>query len=166
VEAAQRKREEVAQGAAEQRQREAAQANLVRAATRRLEELKKLNRSGAKEDQAGPLTRLETRDDRGQVVRFAGHERWTYELLEAEWRGPEWRRSMEYKPPLRPMRGEEEVLVGIQVEDGLRTERRVRADTSEKKLKYFMQGIHAVFVRANDRRASEKSKRSRERGPV
>jgi hypothetical protein len=42
---------------------------------------------------------------------------------------------MEYKPQPRPARPDAEVLVGLQLEDGLRIEQKVRVDTTELALK-------------------------------
>jgi hypothetical protein len=80
-------------------------------------------------------TKVITRDEQNRRVTFAVHEGWTYELIEKEWRGPEWASKLEYKPQPRPAKPNEEILVGLQLEDGLRIERKVKADTGELTLK-------------------------------
>jgi hypothetical protein len=54
------------------------------------EELKKKNKPGATEETAGPLTRLETRDEQDRPVGFAVRESWTYVLEDVDWRAQNW----------------------------------------------------------------------------
>jgi hypothetical protein len=98
------------------------------------EELRKRSTS-AHPEAHGPTTKVETRDERDCLVKFAVREGWTYLLTEVDWQGPDWANKMEYKPQSRPGKLDAEVLVGLQVENGPRVEQRVRADTSETALK-------------------------------
>jgi hypothetical protein len=66
------------------------------------------------------------------------HEEWTYVLQEVNRRGPDWTSRKEYGTPQRPWRPDEEVLIGIQLEDGMRIERKVQAGTEETRLKHIM----------------------------
>jgi hypothetical protein len=70
-------------------------------------------------------------------VTFAVREGWTYALVDKKKR-MEWTTIVEYKPPTIIRNPREAVLIGIQVEDGMRVERKVRADTSETRLKMLM----------------------------
>jgi hypothetical protein len=88
--------------------------------------------------QGKPFTEIETRDERDLKTGFMVHEGWTYVLQEANHRGPDWASSREYAAPRRPTRPDEAVLIGIQLEDGIRIERTVRADTEETRLKRLM----------------------------
>jgi hypothetical protein len=84
----------------------------------------------AKEIDESP-TQMETRDALDKLDRFAVNEWWTYILLDQDVLGLEWARRLEYNPAKRRGKGDEAVLIGIQVEGGQRHEMRVRADTLE-----------------------------------
>jgi hypothetical protein len=72
------------------------------------------------QDASGPLTKMQVRDEHGRLAAFTVREGWTYELVEEDWRGPELANRPVYKPHPRPAKPEVEVLVGLQLEDGLR----------------------------------------------
>jgi hypothetical protein len=94
-------------------------------------------RDPQKQDRASPLTYMVTNDEQSRKTAFAVREGWTYENAEDGTR-PQWVFSFEYRP--HPITGklDQDVLVGIQLEDGPRLERRVRIDTSEHRLKLRM----------------------------
>jgi hypothetical protein len=85
-----------------------------------------------------PFTEIETRDEWDCRTKFMVHEGWTYVLQEVNRRGPDWTSSREYGAQPRPRRPDESVLIGMQLEDGMRIERNVRADTEETRLKRMM----------------------------
>jgi hypothetical protein len=100
-------------------------------------------------------TELETRDEHNCLTRFMVHEGWTYVLQEKNTRGPGWLSRKDYAPSKkRVTRPDEAVLVGIQLEDGMRIERAVPAGTEETKLKRIMwqelgppEGTHYIHIR-------------------
>jgi hypothetical protein len=84
------------------------------------------------------MTEVVTRDAQDRRTAFAVHEGRTYELVPKEWQGPEWVNKLEYKPQPRPAKPNEEIMVGMQLEDGIRIERKVKAETGEVTLKRTM----------------------------
>jgi hypothetical protein len=101
------------------------------------EELKKRSTS-AHPEKHGPTTEIETRDEQGRRVHFGVHEGWTYVLQEKDWKAPEWVSRREYKPSPRVSRPDVEVLIGMQLEDGMRIEQKVQANTEELRPKRIM----------------------------
>jgi hypothetical protein len=84
-----------------------------------------------------PTTKLVTLDGNMQRVAFVAREGWTYEV-KIKPQTPQWvsdRRLRESSPPSSP---HELVLVGLQLEDGPRVERKVKQSLSEHGLKLEM----------------------------
>jgi hypothetical protein len=85
-----------------------------------------------------PFTEIETRDELDNRTNFMVHEGWTYVMQDADWRGPDWTSRKEYGHPQRPRKPDEAVLIGMQLEDGMRIERKVQAGTEETRLNRIM----------------------------
>jgi hypothetical protein len=85
-----------------------------------------------------PSTEIEARDELDNRKSFMVQEGWTCVLVEVDRRGPEWTSRKEYGSPQRPRKPDEAVLVGMQLEDGMRIERKVQAGTEETRLKRIM----------------------------
>jgi hypothetical protein len=84
-----------------------------------------------------PTTYLVTKNGRMERVPFAVQEAWTYDLMDDVI--PECvKNPLQYRP--RPTAGkqDQQILIGIQLEDGPRLERYVRQDTTEHCLRIFM----------------------------
>jgi hypothetical protein len=86
-----------------------------------------------------PSTEIEVRDEQNRRRDFMVHEGWTYVLQEVDWSGPEWTSRKEYKQTQKKRNPDESVLIGMQLEDGMRIERNVQAGTEETRLKNIMQ---------------------------
>jgi hypothetical protein len=72
-----------------------------------------------------------------QEVPFEAREGWTYELKDQE-ANPQWVYAQEYGNPLKPLCPGELVIIGLQLEDRPRLERKVKRDLSEHGLKLMM----------------------------
>jgi hypothetical protein len=81
---------------------------------------------------------FETRDELDNRTKFMVHEGWMYVLQEMNFRGPDWTSRREYGTPQRPRKPDEAVLIGMQLEDGMRIERKVQAGTEQTRLKHIM----------------------------
>jgi hypothetical protein len=90
------------------------------------------------EKRGRPHTEIEVRDERDYRTRFMVHEGWTYVLQERDLRGPDWLNEKEYTTTKRPPNPNAAVLVGLQLENGMRIEHTVLAGTEETKLKRIM----------------------------
>jgi hypothetical protein len=84
-----------------------------------------------------PNPRLITRNEAMQEMPFEAREGWTYELKDQE-ATPQWVYTKEFSDPPRPLHPGELVLVGLQLEDGPRLERKVKRDLSEHGLMLMM----------------------------
>jgi hypothetical protein len=90
------------------------------------------------EKRGKPHTEIETRDTRNCRTKFMVHEGWIYVLQDRDLRGPEWLNTKEYTSTKRPQNPNEAVLIGLQLEDGMRIEHTVLAGTEETLLKRIM----------------------------
>jgi hypothetical protein len=70
-------------------------------------------------------------------VPFKAHEGWIYALRLKE-KTPEWVYDRRYGAPLPPLRARELVMIGLQLEDGPRIERKVKSELDEHGLKLMM----------------------------
>jgi hypothetical protein len=106
------------------------------------------------EKRGKPHTEIETRDARDCRTKFMVHEGWIYVMQDRDLRGPDWLNAKEYTSTKRPQNPNEAVLVGLQLEDGMRIEHTVLAGTEETRLKRIMwqelsppEGIFHLHIR-------------------
>jgi hypothetical protein len=84
-----------------------------------------------------PTTLLITLDENMNEVPFAACQGWTYELKIKE-KTPQCVYDQKYGNPPKPPTPGELVLIGLQLEDGPRIERKVKSELSEHGLKLLM----------------------------
>jgi hypothetical protein len=83
------------------------------------------------------MTLMTTYDENDQTTTFAARADWTYELR-IKPKTPQLVFDQRYGTPLPPLRPREQVLVGLQLEDGPTIERKVKSELDEHGLKLMM----------------------------
>jgi hypothetical protein len=81
-----------------------------------------------------PTTKLITLDDQGQRVQFEARAGWTYEIR-IQPQTPKWVFDEKMTKGAAPSKPNEEIMIGLQLEDGPRIERKVKRSTGESGLK-------------------------------